>query len=52
MLFLLSREAINAIFSEVSVPATIILFIAVLVSTFNIYISYFLFPTIGPYYRL
>ena len=43
MLSSLSHEVINAIFSGVSVPATIILFIAVLVSAFNAYIRFLSF---------
>ena len=39
MLSFLSREAINIIFSGVSMPAIIILSIAILISTFNIYES-------------
>ena len=39
MLSLLSREAINIIFSGVSIPAIIILSMAVSTSAFNIYKS-------------
>ena len=39
MLSSLSRKAMDAIFSGVSMPATIVLSIAVSVSAFNIYIS-------------
>ena len=39
MLSLLSYKAVNAVFSGVSVPAIIILFITVLISTSNIYKS-------------
>ena len=37
MLSILFYKAINTIFSEVSVPAIIILFVAILISAFNIY---------------
>ena len=39
MLSLLSYKAINTILSGVSIPAIIILSVAVLISTFNIYKS-------------
>ena len=39
MLSLLSREAIDIIFSKVSVPAIVILFVAMSISTFNAYKS-------------
>ena len=42
MLSFLSREAINTVFNRVFVPAIIILFIAMLISAFNIYIKKFL----------
>ena len=38
MLSSLSREAINAVFSGVSIPAIIKLSITVLISAFNIYV--------------
>ena len=41
MLPLLFYKAINIIFSKISIPTIIILFIAVLISVFNIYISLF-----------
>ena len=40
MLSSLFYKVIDAIFSGVSVPAIIILSIAILISTFNIYISF------------
>ena len=40
MLSLLSYKTINIIFNRVSIPATVILFIAILVSAFNAYISF------------
>ena len=43
MLSLLSREVINTLLSRVSVPAIIILFIAVSISAFNAYVSLFFF---------
>ena len=42
MLSLLFYKAIDAIFNGVSIPATVILFIAILVSTFNMYVSSFI----------
>ena len=39
MLPSLSREAINTVFSKVSIPAIVILSIAVSISTFNAYVS-------------
>ena len=39
MLSLLFYKVINAIFSRVSIPAIIILSVAMLISTFNIYKS-------------
>ena len=38
MLSLLSYKVINTVFSEVFVPAIVILSVAVLISTFNAYI--------------
>ena len=39
MLSLLFHKVINTVFSGVSVPAIIILSIAILISAFNIYVS-------------
>ena len=39
MLSLLSYKAMDVIFSKISIPAIVILFVAVLISTFNIYKS-------------
>ena len=41
MLFLLSYKVINTIFSGVSMPAIVMLSVAMSISVFNIYISLF-----------